>query len=322
MLGQRSFFNNTDLPTGFLFSPLSTPLGEIPHCAEPPPQCKTCGAFANKFSEYDHASTAWICNFCGCGCVHPGGLPPEAPFKQCEDFDFLPAATDAALSNEQCWPALVSLVIDATLDADLLEEVVEACKVLLHRLPGNTLVSLLAFDSAVTLFELASPGQSPELPGPIQSWVLPGDAQATPAMLHRLCAASSGLIAPIGTCIHTACAALDTLRPLHHTLKSRVRPRCIGAALAATHGVFGLLPASFSSFNGLVEQLYGSVVEFLYASKPVHVLCSVFMCPVPTDPHFKFIGALNHAWGARWASLWRELTCMYACRLLQRGAAD
>lgn len=169
-------------------------------------------------------------------------MPPEAPFKQCEDFDFLPAATESALSSEQCWPELVSLVIDATLDHDLLEEVVAACKVLLHRLPETTLVTLLAFDSAVTIFELASPTQTPGLPGPVQSWVLPGDAQATPAMLQRLCAASSGLIAPVGVGLHNACAALDTLRPVHHTLKPRVRPRCIGAALAATHGVFGTPP--------------------------------------------------------------------------------
>lgn len=245
VLGQRSFFNNTDLPTGFLFSPLSTPLGEIPHCAEPPPQCNTCGAFANKFSEYDHASTAWICNFCGSGCAHPHGLPADAPFKHCEDFDFLPAATEAALSGEQCWPALVSIVIDATLDEDLLEEVVEACKVLLHSLPATTLVSLLAFDSAVTIFELVPPNQSAELLGPAQSWVLPGDAQATPAMLQRLCATSSGLIVPIGTCIQTACAALDTLRPLHRNLKPRARPRCIGAALAATHGIYGAITRSW-----------------------------------------------------------------------------
>jgi Sec23/Sec24 trunk domain len=136
---------------------------------------------------------------------------------------------------------LVSLVIDATLDEDLLEEVVEACKVLLYRLPPSTLVSLIAFDSAVTLFELAN--LSTELPGPAQSWVLPGDAQATPAMLQRLCASASALLAPVGTCIHAACAALDTLRPLHNTLKSRARPRCIGAALVATLGVYSAIPS-------------------------------------------------------------------------------
>jgi hypothetical protein len=246
ILGQRSFFNNTDLPTGFLFSPLSTPLGEIPHCALPPPQCITCGAFANKFCEYDRASTAWICNFCGSGCVHSEGLPSDAPFKLCEDFDYLPAATEAALSSEQCWPALVSFVIDATLDEDLLEEVVEACKVLLQRLPGSTLVSLVAFDSAVTIFDLAPPNQLEEPAGPAQSWVLPGDAAATPAMLQRLCASAAGLIAPVDACMHTACAALDTLRPLHNTLKPRARPRCIGAALAGTHGVYGEAPFSCS----------------------------------------------------------------------------
>lgn len=263
VLGQRSFFNNTDLPTGFLFSPLSTPLGHIPHCSDPPPQCTTCGAFANKFSEYDHASTAWICNFCGCGCVFSEGLGADAPFKHCEDFDFLPAATDEALSSDQCWPALVSLVVDATLDDDFLEEVVEACRVLLHRLPDATLVSLIAFDSAVTLFELAPPNEAAaDFMGPAQSWVLPGDTQASQAMLQRLCASSGGLIAPVGACMHAACAALDSLRPLHLTLKPRARPRCIGAALAATHGLYGVLLVLFLKASVSIATAYCSNAIF------------------------------------------------------------
>jgi hypothetical protein len=161
----------------------------------------------------------------------------------CDDFDYLPSDTDAALSSRSCWPAVVYVVIDATLDSDLLEEVVEASKALLHRLPPATLISLVAFDSAVTLFELVPVAtdveQLPDAVLPAQSWVLPGDARATAAMVQRLCASAGDLIAPVGACMHVACAALDALRTLHRLVRTRERPRCIGAALAAVLSVHG-----------------------------------------------------------------------------------
>jgi hypothetical protein len=130
-------------------------------------------------------------------------------------------------------------VIDCTLEDDLLEEVVEAIKALLQTIPSSTHIGLLSLDSCVTLYDLSPPhlpgGGQPNTEGasPIPAWVLPGNTLATPEMLKRLEEASTGFIAPVATCMHAACAALDALRPLHTSVPPRSRPRCIGAAIAA-----------------------------------------------------------------------------------------
>lgn len=233
ILQHRPHFNNTDLPTGFLFSPLSTALGSIPHSPEAPPQCNTCGAFANMYSTFQHSVSSWVCNFCDSTSVYTPGFPIDAPCLHAPDFDVLPAGASAALLDAHSWPDVAFLLIDATLDDDLLEEVTDACKDLVHRLPPSTLVSLIAFDSAVTLCDLRAPAAAPT-----NSWVLPGDTRSTPAMLQRLTASCEGFIAPISTCMHALCAALDSLRPLHTLNVPRARPRCTGAALDAARLVY------------------------------------------------------------------------------------
>eukprot|EP00892_Ulva_mutabilis_P008473 jgi/Ulvmu1/5999/UM026_0123.1 len=234
ILQHRPHFNNTDLPTGFLFSPLSMPLGTIPHSPEAPPQCSACGAFANMYSTFQHSVSSWVCNFCGSTSVYAPGFPIDAPCLHAPDFDVLPADASSALLEAHSWPDVVLLLIDATLDEDLLEEVTEACKDLVHRLPPKTLISLITFDSAVTLYDLSCPSG-----GPTNSWVLPGDTHATPAMLQRLTATCEGFIVPVSTCMHALCAALDALRPLHTLNVPRARPRCTGAALEGARLLYG-----------------------------------------------------------------------------------
>lgn len=236
VLQHRPHFNNTDLPTGFLFSPLSIPLGEIPHSPEAPPQCSHCGAFANMYCTFQHSVKSWVCNFCGSTSVYSATFSTDSPCATSPDFDVLPVDASAALLDAHTWPSIVFLLIDATLDEDLLQEVTEASKDLIHRLPPSTLISLITFDSAVTLYDLSP--DSATSSSTTNAWVLPGDTRATPAMLQRLTAACEGFIAPVHTCTRTVCAALDSLHPLHTLHVPRARPRCTGAALDAARLVY------------------------------------------------------------------------------------
>lgn len=237
VLQHRPHFNNTDLPTGFLFSPLSIPLGAIPHSPEAPPQCSHCGAFANMYCTFQHSVSSWVCNFCGATAVYGPGFSTDSPCVLAPDFDVLPADASAALLEAHTWPDIIFLLIDATLDEDLLDEITEASKDLVHNLPPSTLISLITFDSAVTLYDL-SPPNSADGSTATEAWVLPGDARATAAMLQRLTASCEGLISPVATSMHALCAALDSLRPMHTLSVPRARPRCTGAALDAARLVY------------------------------------------------------------------------------------
>lgn len=237
VLQHRPHFNNTDLPTGFLFSPLSSPLGSIPHSPDVPPQCVQCGAFCNMYCTFQHSVSSWVCNFCGSTNVSSPGIPTESPFLQALDYDVIPAHVSPDVLEDHTWPNGIFLLIDCTLEQDLLDEVIEACKDLISHLPLSTLVSLITFDSTVTLYDLAS--SSPDGSSAISSWVLPGDTQATPAMLQRLRASCEGLIAPVSTCMPGLLGALSALRAVHTLHVPRARPRCTGAALDAARLVYG-----------------------------------------------------------------------------------
>jgi hypothetical protein len=231
VLQQKAFFNSTDLPTGYLFSPLAIPLGMVPHDTSPPPQCPHCGGYANLYTQYTYPTSMWRCNFCAADNVSPTPLCPDAPHTQGVDVDHLPSADPAALSADAAWPSTVLLVVDMTLDEDLLEEVVCATKDLLLSLPPYTNIALITCDSCVTIFDLG--GAAPVTSSEVRSVVLPGSEAPTAAMLTQLLASCTAAIAPVHKCLMLACHALDSLRPYQHALLSRLRPRCVGAALEA-----------------------------------------------------------------------------------------
>lgn len=189
------------------------------------------------YCTFQHSVTSWVCNFCGSTSVYSAGFSPDSPCVTSPDFDVLPADASSALLDAHTWPNIIFLLIDATLDEDLLEEVTEASKDLIHRLPPSTLISLITFDSAVTLYDLSQDSATSSTT--TSAWVLPGDTRATPAMLQRLTAACERFIAPVDTCVNALYAALDSLHPLHMLHVPRARPRCTGAALEAARLVYG-----------------------------------------------------------------------------------
>jgi Sec23/Sec24 trunk domain/Sec23/Sec24 zinc finger len=233
VLQQRPFFNSTDLPTGFLFAPLATPLGLVPWTQAPPPQCSHCGGYASKFTEYTYASSSWRCNFCGAEIRDNRDEPlqPDAVYEQQADYDCIPTSDAAALSAASAWPTMVMLIIDASLDEDLLADVVAATKALLQALPPATHIALITLSSCVSVAELGTSQQGAGACA--QCTVLPGTEVPTERMIAQLRSCSSGAVAPVADCMAQARAVLDSLRPHHHAQPSRERPRCLGAALQA-----------------------------------------------------------------------------------------
>lgn len=243
VLQQRAFFNSTDLPTGFLFSPLAQPVGSQPCSSDAVPQCIQCGGYANVYTEYTYATASWRCNFCGHGSTSEVPLVQDAVHAQHADFDVIPWHARAALEQQPqlpAWPDHVLLVIDATLDEDLLADVVSGAQALIHTLPPETHLSLLSCDSCVSVFDLSAGAHSigaPAAAAPqdtVRSVVLPGSEAATAAMATRLLVACPGAIAQVSTCAELACAALATIRPYQHARAARERGRCLGPALEAT----------------------------------------------------------------------------------------
>jgi hypothetical protein len=234
VLQQKPFFNDTELPTGFLFSPLAAPLSSAAHDSTALPQCPHCGGYANCFTEYTFSSSSWRCDFCGTVNTSSVPLRSDASHVHHLDVDHLPSADPAYLSADRSWPSTVILVIDATLDSDLLTEVITASKNLLQTLPPTINLTIIACSSSVTIFDLAAstPVDAPDpQPATVPTYVLPGATQPTVPMLKHLLSISAGLFAPISACIMHACTALDSLRPYHSMLPQRARPRCIGSAI-------------------------------------------------------------------------------------------
>jgi hypothetical protein len=197
----------------------------------------------NCFTEYTFSASSWQCNFCGSENISSTPLRPEAPHVHHVDVDHLPTADPAYLSADSAWPETVMLVIDATLDSDLLSEVISAAKSLLQMLPPTINLTIIAFSSSITVFDLAAsaPVDTPDpQPATVPAYVLPGATRPTPAMMERILTTSAGLFAPISACIMHACVALDSVRPYHSSLPLRARPRCIGAAIESTLLLHGL----------------------------------------------------------------------------------
>jgi Sec23/Sec24 trunk domain/Sec23/Sec24 zinc finger len=231
VLQQRPFFNSTDLPSGYIFNPLARTLGTLPSSPVSPPQCPHCGGYANCFTEYTFASSGWRCNFCAADNTSDEPLRQDAPHVQHRDFDQLMSAGAVAEASGAVWPSTVFLLVDASLDEDLLAEVVDASKALLQRLPPTAHVALIALSSCVSIFDLGS--SDADAAHVARAIVAPGPERPSEAMLARLRASCTAAVAPVQACWDRACAALDSLRPYHHAQASRQRPRCVGAAFEA-----------------------------------------------------------------------------------------
>eukprot|EP00798_Chlamydomonas_sp_ICE-L_P020834 gene20834-27666_t len=263
VVNQRAFMNNCGLPLAAFVDfhpPSKLNLPRIQ--TRQPLRCKACAAFLNPYCKTNLARHAWKCIMCGQANISKEGLEPlpenypelghEAIYPpgssrriRCQDPAPGPrqaaAAPTASRTAAPPLPTLppktkaphVVLLIDATVEAEAMQNLRTAAVQALHSMDPKTLLSVVSFDGVVSMHNLAAPSMEAS-PGGYFSHALPGSTSVEPSMLSfYMQQPGTELVVELGKCLPHLDSLLGCIRPLEQSKPVRQRTRCLLVAVEA-----------------------------------------------------------------------------------------